>query len=235
MSDPLDPERDDALQAAEYVLHLMPADERAAFEARLEVEGGLRAEVAHWAESFADLAAGIAPQTPPVRIRKALEERIRPAPERSRPAPSILRRLLGFAGGAALAASLALAAFVVVNRDILFGLSPATLIAEMQSDDSPFVLRAGYHPDEAVLVVARSAGEVTSGRVLELWLIAPGASAPVSLGVLPDAPRVDLVVPEPLRAILPGSTLAISDEPPGGSPTGAPTGSVLALGALQQV
>ena len=35
-----------------------------------------------------------------------------------------------------------------------------------------------------------------------------------------------------LRAALEGAVLAISDEPTGGSPTGAPTGDVLALGEI---
>jgi anti-sigma-K factor RskA len=67
-----------------------------------------------------------------------------------------------------------------------------------------------------------------------LWLIA-GNNAPVSLGVLPDAGAVTLMVAEALAVQLAGGTLAISDEPDGGSPTGAPTGAVLATATVSGV
>jgi anti-sigma-K factor RskA len=64
-----------------------------------------------------------------------------------------------------------------------------------------------------------------------LWLIA-GGNAPVSLGVLPDSGIVALAFPVDLKDQLRGATLAISDEPDGGSPTGQPTGAVLATGVV---
>ncbi len=66
-----------------------------------------------------------------------------------------------------------------------------------------------------------------------MWLIA-GDDAPVSLGVLPDGP-VRLAIAPDLRPRLAGATLAISDEPPGGSPTGQPSGAVLATGPLTEL
>ncbi len=235
MSGESEEERDDDVRAGEYVLHLLDPAERAAFEARLEVEGGLRQRVALWTESFAALAAEVAEVAPPAALRRRLEQAIAAAPRAERPAQPRASRFWGRLAGIAAVAAVVVGVFVALNRETLFGLSPAIYIADMESADSPFVLRAGYHPDEAALVVNRSAGEVPPGRVLELWLIAPGASAPVSLGVLPDEDSVTLTVPEPLRPVLAGATLAISDEPPGGSPTGAPTGSVLAAGPLNSV
>ncbi|WP_158234153.1 anti-sigma factor [Oceaniglobus indicus] len=234
MMDDVEPERDDAVLAGEYVLHLLDPAERATFEARLDVDGALRAEVALWADALADLAADVRPVDPPARVRAALERMAAPATDTVAPTRrgrSIWARL-GMLGAAA---AIALAVFVGVNRDDIFGLSPAIYIAQMQSEDTAFQVLAGYHPDEAALVVNRSAGDIPPGRVLELWLIAPGADAPVSLGVLPDDPKVTVTIPEDLRDVLRGSTLALSDEPPGGSPTGAPTGSVLAAGALADV
>jgi anti-sigma-K factor RskA len=43
---------------------------------------------------------------------------------------------------------------------------------------------------------------------------------------------VALPLPEALRGTVAGLVLAVSDEPPGGSPTGAPTGAVLAVGQV---
>ncbi len=62
-----------------------------------------------------------------------------------------------------------------------------------------------------------------------------GDGVPRPLGMLAsDVTR--LVLPPADRArITPGATLAISVEPPGGSPTGKPTGPVIATGALAAV
>jgi anti-sigma-K factor RskA len=65
-------------------------------------------------------------------------------------------------------------------------------------------------------------------RVLELWAAA-GKNPPRSLGLI-SASGATVV----RRASLPQGTdhLAVSLEPPGGSPTGAPTGPVLYVGQL---
>ena len=69
-------------------------------------------------------------------------------------------------------------------------------------------------------------------RVLELWLIAPG-DQPRSLGLIEAGRPVHINLPPDLiRRIAADATLAVSLEPPGGSPTGLPTGPVIANGKL---
>ncbi|MCV6801492.1 anti-sigma factor domain-containing protein, partial [Achromobacter ruhlandii] len=69
------------------------------------------------------------------------------------------------------------------------------------------------------------------GKALELWVIPPG-QAPQSVG---------LVAPEGLTALpraqgLEGvQTLAITLEPPGGSPSGKPTGPVIMSGDVLKI
>ena len=68
-----------------------------------------------------------------------------------------------------------------------------------------------------------------AGRSLELWALPRGAQ-PKSLGVLAGA-RSDLkLVAVADRSLGDVPALAISLEPPGGSPTGQPTGPVLYTG-----
>ena len=70
-------------------------------------------------------------------------------------------------------------------------------------------------------------------RVFELWALPGAGAAPVSLGLLPAQGDAVLPVPEQVRSILErGAALAVSVEPPGGSPTGQPTGPVLYQGKL---
>jgi anti-sigma-K factor RskA len=67
-------------------------------------------------------------------------------------------------------------------------------------------------------------------HAFELWGIAGGA-APRPLGLLPPDPdRTTTLRLAQLPA--PGGVLAVSLEPPGGSPTGAPTGPVLYQGKV---
>jgi anti-sigma-K factor RskA len=68
-----------------------------------------------------------------------------------------------------------------------------------------------------------------------LWLI-PEGGQPLSLGVV-SAEGVQRRVLEPALALrfAAGATVAVSDEPEGGSPTGQPTGDVLAAGSLSTV
>jgi anti-sigma-K factor RskA len=99
------------------------------------------------------------------------------------------------------------------------------------SGDAGLRLLAVFDPVQGDLRLARTEGGAVPGRVLELWVIADGA-APVSLGVLPEGASANVAVPEALRLAVASGLLAISDEPLGGSPTGAPTGAVLATGPV---
>src|SRR3989442_2452755 len=68
-----------------------------------------------------------------------------------------------------------------------------------------------------------------ANRALELWAL-PGSGAPRSLGLISASGAT--VVKK--GKVLEGATgLAVSLEPAGGSPTGAPTGPVLYVGKLQ--
>jgi anti-sigma-K factor RskA len=67
-----------------------------------------------------------------------------------------------------------------------------------------------------------------NGQVYELWMLPNGGAAPVSLGLLPMMGEIALPLDAARTAILANTgTLAVSVEPAGGSPTGAPTGPVV--------
>ena len=66
----------------------------------------------------------------------------------------------------------------------------------------------------------------------ELWLI-PADGKPRPLGLLSADRSVTIAVPADLAALtIRNAVLAVSLEPPGGSPTGQPTGPVIAQGKL---
>ncbi|WP_342069763.1 anti-sigma factor [Yoonia algicola] len=223
-----DDHNDDVPLAGEYALHLLDADERSAFEDRLNKEPALRLIVAEWNADFVVLSDDIEPVTPPAQVKAKIDTLLFADPKKPRAGWSIWRLMAG--AGAALVLGLAVLV-VVPPGDETIAFTPR-FAANIAAEDQSLVVRASYSPEAGVLRIDQLAGTARPGRVLELWLIAEGAAAPVSLGVLPDQASTDITLPDALVDQIDGGTLAISDEPIGGSTTGAPTGDVLAAGAV---
>jgi anti-sigma-K factor RskA len=91
---------------------------------------------------------------------------------------------------------------------------------------------ANWDVNSRQLMVAEVKMPVVPDRDYQLWVI-PADGKPRSVGVMPNRPHLRMDLAEPLSAMLAeGATLAVSIEPLGGSPTDAPTGPVVASGAL---
>lgn len=138
--------------------------------------------------------------------------------------------LLGPVIGGVIGAVVVLA---VLDR-IGFMQDPAqTYVAELTDDLDTFVVQARFDSASNQLDLTRTSGGPREARALEMWLVA-GDNAPVSLGVWPKGQaNAVLDIPADLALQMAGGVLAVSDEPEGGSPTGAPTGDVLAVGQVQ--
>lgn len=91
-----------------------------------------------------------------------------------------------------------------------------------------------YSDGERLEVVASDAVRAEPGRSFELWAL-PEGGAPVSLGLLPETGKLARDMTAAQRAALQSTAkVAVSLEPRGGSPTGAPTGPVLYVVTLQR-
>ena len=213
MSDaPLTPDEDDDALAAEYVLGVQDLAERAQVAARIKADAAFAARVAAWDTRLAGLNDGFPEVPPPPDLLPRIEARLFPQPA-ARP-----RRGLAWLW-------LPLAAVLVLAAVLLWVPRQGTLVATLQTEDAALVYEA--RAAAGVLTVTRVAGRAAAaGQVHELWLIAPGA-APVSLGLLAEAPLA-VTYPVPPR----GWTFAVSIEPAGGSPTGAPTGPVILVAEI---
>jgi anti-sigma-K factor RskA len=94
---------------------------------------------------------------------------------------------------------------------------------------------ASWDPATRQLVLA-VAGDMPAdpSHSHELWVI-PADGKPRSLGTMAGARQSHKQLADALADLLTqGATIAISVEPPGGSRTGAPTGPVVAAGALSR-
>ena len=224
------PDRD--IEAAEYVLGTLPQAERVAFARALEADAGLQAAVARWQIRLAPLAETLPEVAPPagtwLRIRAAL----RPAgddPRIETLARGLRRWRLGALGASALAAGLALA----LGLGRLLPPDPETgqYVAVVNRGGELPALVVRVDTRRGVAQVRSVAADTPREKSLELWYIA-GGGAPRSLGLV-EAGRASMPMPDVARgASLDTAVLAVSVEPPGGSPSGAPTGPVVYSGKL---
>ena len=107
------------------------------------------------------------------------------------------------------------------------------LYAELQTKEQDYALLAHWAPDSQTFMLRRDSGEFPADSSLEIWLIPAPSAAPISVGLMQAETLTQIPVPDALVAQMqPGATVAISREPMGGSPTGAPTGPVLAVAQL---
>jgi anti-sigma-K factor RskA len=241
MSDDIDhtsPEDESRLLAAEYVLGVLPADEHRAVETRMALEPTLAREVAFWEERLGGMASYVKSVTPPARMWLRIEAALSAIPQSTARSPSIWDSLLFWrlfaVGSSALAA--ACLAGLVYFATLPPPPSRVPLMATLgaaKTGQPNFV--AAISSDGSSLTIVPATLLTADKRSLELWLI-PQGGQPQSLGLISPAQMVRMNVPRDLiERVGAGATLAVSLEPPGGSPTGQPTGDVVAAGPLTRL
>jgi anti-sigma-K factor RskA len=223
----------DAL-AQEYAAGTLRGGARRRFEALLPSHPLLRDALQQWQQRLMPLTASLTPQAPPPRVWRRIEERLWPhvstVPEPWWQRLSLWRGVSALAG----AATLGLALLLVLPGPaqppvvvVLQGTGGAaqgvnSFVASVSADGSALVTRP-------LLPVS-----VEANRVLELWSVPP-EGAPRSLGLIASDGTTVIDRRRLPASLLKGGTsaLAVSVEPPGGSPTGVPTGPVVYAGKLQ--
>jgi len=218
--------------AAEYTLGTLRGRARRRFEALLPAHAALRSAVAGWQARLAPLADAVAPVQPSAAVWTRLERSLFGTERTNAPAPGGWWRRLGvWQGLTAFATVAALSLALVVSQPPPVA-PPIVIVLNANADAvgvQPASFVASVTPDGRALVL-RPVGPVTldAGRALELWSV-PGTGAPRSLGLV-SAEEATTV----LRAQLLDNTaaFAVSIEPSGGSPTGAPTGPIVSVGKL---
>jgi anti-sigma-K factor RskA len=224
---------DDATLAGEYVLGLLPQSERVEIEARIAADSAFASIVESWAIRLQPLAEGLAPIEPPAGAWTAIEARIgaRAAPKSLWDSVAFWRWTTGLASAAALAA------FILLNGALQDGARKDALVATLQSatQGSGPMLLAQVDMATGRLIIQPAGVQLPVNRVVELWVI-PADGRPRSLGVIADTRASDMPMPGPaMPYLVADAMLAVSIEPMGGSPTGQPTGPVVASGKLQRI
>ena len=231
---------DPDMMAAELALGVLDGDDRAEALRRVVREPVFAAEVERWrdwlAALFADWPAVAAPAGLAARIEASLD-RMQGGGASAANDNGGRWRVLALVASAAACLLLAVTAMLALRpapepvRVAVPVAGPAPLIAAMAPTGKGNPVAAAYDPLRGVVRIAGDM-EVPAGRSAEVWAIV-GTDAPRSLGVMTNPSRAELTVPASLRGAMAANTvLAISIEPAGGSPSGAPTGPVVAAGKL---
>ncbi len=210
--------------AGEYVLGTMPAGARRRFERLMRDDATLTALVGAWEARLAPLDEATEAVAPPDRLWRAIDRRVGPgAPAR--------RRRRGFWFWRELATGAAAASLALILFFALAPSPPEARVVAILADDGgqpAWVALTGPGPGQVSVSAIRGVANDPE-HSFQLWGLAGGAPRP--LGLLHNAPGERLSL---AAADIPatGGALAISREPPGGSPTGAPTGPVLYQGKV---
>jgi anti-sigma-K factor RskA len=216
----------DAL-ASQYVLGTLSRRARRRFEAVMNAYLPARHAVAWWEQRLADMAIQLPPTTPPPRVWTQIEQRI----DKSVSTPPA-RNTVRF--WQALAASLAVVAVglgsLLTLREPEVQVSPVepARVAIVADATAPLWIINAFPDLEQLRVRALRAVSIEANRSYELWMLPDAGTPPVSLGLLPLTGETSVALDAALaRTLDASSTLAVSLEPAGGSPTGAPTGPVV--------
>jgi anti-sigma-K factor RskA len=214
--------------AEDYVLGTMPRRAQRRFERLMSADMELARMVGDWVDRLAPLDLATPPVEPPAHVWQAIERQI----GETTAALPVLRRWfqsLAFWRALALASSLATAALVLYVAVFPRPIAPAVVAVLAGRGGEPgWVAVAGPRTGE-VSVSAVAPPAERKPHAFELWAIAGGPPRP--LGLLPQDFGSAIIL-QAAQLPPPGSVLAVSFEPPGGSPTGLPTGPVLYQGRV---
>jgi anti-sigma-K factor RskA len=110
----------------------------------------------------------------------------------------------------------------------------APMVAMLRSETGATRLVATFDPAAGMLVVTPAGLNAAPGQAHQLWVI-PAGGRPRPMGMVePDRP-MRMKVPAPMMEAVAKATVAVSMEPAGGSPTGLPTGPVIARGRFSSI
>ncbi len=212
--------------ASEYALGTLQGLARKRFERLMRDDADLRRTVMEWDERLAPMTQAIAPVNPPQRVWRKIEQQIR----QSEPRTSLFQSLNFWRGLAMVTSSFAFGLLLFFGIAPQKELAPSYVAVLSDSKNQPALTVRYIEGERALDVKIVQASAIADDRTLELWTL-PKGGAPRSLGLLPSSGRIQVKLATDQAGSMPTiPALAVSLEPKGGSPTGAPTGPVLYSG-----
>ncbi|QXH44390.1 anti-sigma factor [Pseudomonas xanthosomatis] len=230
----LPPDDDRDLLIAEYVLGVLDHQACAEVEALAARDPAVQAAVAAWQRQFEGWLGQVPEANPPEHTWQRIEAQLFP----NDPSTQQTRRGGWHSVGFWRWTTAALAACLIVAV-ITLGMPEhrvaPTLLARLEQSDGDVLFTATVRPGDRAVLFVPTRASYWKDLSAQAWLIGKDGK-PHSLGLLPANAAAGLAIPAELAASLgDGAALAVSLEPENGSPTGLPTGPVIAQGKISSL
>jgi len=217
--------------ADDYVLGLLEASDAEAIEAAMERDGELRAAIAKSRERFLPLDTGVEPAAVNGELWNNIESRLPPQDKSTANRPIRTANDNKRNRWRSIAIS-AIAATVVLAAGLTFSLTrtaePLVIAVLLNEAGEVQAVVEDFGNEKATLRMLADFA-VPQDKTIQLWTLPSREVGPVSLGLIDGVRSARLegpVLPTPRSDQLYEITL----EQAGGSPTGRPTGPILAKG-----
>lgn len=217
-------EEKETLSAATYVLGLVDPLKRRQLDKRLDEDADFAAEVTRWQKAFSAIDVTSRDELPSPGLWQLIARDLVPP----HAASTVRNRSLFWLGWALAAALGGVVVFTqVMKPDAAPALQTIAILSDKQSERQFVVML-----DKSVSTLQVSALDVTlpHDKTLQLWMI-KGSAPPRSLGLITQ--RDGNTFKLPAEALDNQTVLAISLEPPGGSPLPGPSGPVVYQGSVR--
>ena len=221
--------------AGEYALGTLDAADRRRAEARIAADLAFREAVIAWQQRLAPLDDTAAPLVPNPTLWNRIEAGI-PVQGAARAKSAPVARLatlwesLGFWRPLGLASALAgLVLAVALAVTIARGPLKPDYVAVLSTGDGRAAAVVNVYADGTVNLIPLEDIAVPQGRIIEVWTLQNREQGPVSIGRLDRARTLKLDLKN-LGKPEANHLFELTLEPPGGSPTGKPTGPILMKG-----
>lgn len=226
--------------AAEYVLGTLTGRARRRFERLMADSYHVRSAVWRWEQQLSPLAQAAGSVQPRPRVWQQVRERTGAKIDVQEEHVPWYQRLGLWRGlsFAAMAVALVLAVMIArVPSEVVTPEGPQYVsVFNGEQSQALWLVRADVQRGR-LAIKSINATAPAAANAYELWILPAGGAAPRSLGLLPTGSgSVDTELPIELRPLLASAQgLAVSLEPAGGSPTGAPTGPVVYQAAILSI
>lgn len=225
--------------AAEYALGTLRGPARRRFEKLLARDRRLGDLVEDWSARLNLMAETVPAIAPHPRVWRAIEARLdRAGAAQASARPSHALRLWRALAVFSSAVAVTLLVYVGLGPVRAPDVAPVAVLLSDPAGKQGWIVRLVAAPKGAAQMRVATLGPPSAapGKSFELWVLPASGAAPISLGLLPEQGEGLLSMPPAALSELAGAAaLAVSLEPAGGSPTGAPTGPVLTQGRLTRL
>jgi anti-sigma-K factor RskA len=219
--------------SAEYVLGTLRGKARDRFDRLKFSNQNIQDEVAYWESQLNQMSLQVNAVQPELVVWENIHKRIgfndstiidQPEPASEMPNIQAIEvkqnTTWKWVSGVATAASLVLAILLTVNYNSLID-EPVQSVAVISNEDAVPLWSFDVLP-EHIDVKTTNAVPTMANNDYQLWIVPASGEAPISIGVMKQVGSYKLAKPAQYDQIV-IAAIAVSKEPLGGSPTGAPT------------